>query len=202
MQNKSANFLVVGAGVVGLNLALQLKNRFSDSCVRMLEKEAKPGLRASGRNSGVLHALKILDFGGGLAPSFFSVVSSLHSVDRLEFHVVEGKAVCDKANDIFPQNTGLYFHDEIPKDCEGFDVIHAGSSLQHIDDWRGLLASFTRLKPRYLILADVLAGNIKSFVALQNYYGYKIRSHFLNFQKLIDEAEKLGFQLLFKLNSQ
>jgi len=56
MQNKTADFLVIGAGVIGLNLALQLKNRFSDSSVSVLEKEAEPGLHASGRNSGVLHA--------------------------------------------------------------------------------------------------------------------------------------------------
>jgi len=56
MMKKTTDFLVIGAGVVGLNLALQLKNRFSDSSVSVLEKEAEPGLHASGRNSGVLHA--------------------------------------------------------------------------------------------------------------------------------------------------
>jgi len=53
---KIADFLIIGAGIIGLNLALQLKNRFSDSRVSVLEKEAEPGLHASGRNSGVLHA--------------------------------------------------------------------------------------------------------------------------------------------------
>jgi len=56
MYNKSVDFLVVGAGIIGLNLAIQLKNKFSDSRVSVLEKEAEPGLHASGRNSGVLHA--------------------------------------------------------------------------------------------------------------------------------------------------
>jgi len=143
-------------------------------------------------------ALKVLDFGGGLASSFFSVASSLSSVDRLEFHVVEGKSVCDKGSDIFPKNMGLYFHDKIPESCGEFDVIHAGSSLQYIDDWRSLLASFARLEPKYLVLADVVAGSIKPFVTVQNYYGYKIRVRFLNLQELIDEMEKLGFQLLYK----
>jgi len=53
---RTIDFLVVGAGVIGLNLALQLKKRFSDSRISVLEKEAEPGLHASGRNSGVLHA--------------------------------------------------------------------------------------------------------------------------------------------------
>ena len=56
MSAKTADFLVIGAGVIGLNIALLLKARFSDSCVCILEKEGEPGLHGSGRNSGVLHA--------------------------------------------------------------------------------------------------------------------------------------------------
>ncbi len=141
--------------------------------------------------------LRVLDFGGGLASSFFSVASTLNATDNFEFHVVEGKGVCDKGNEIFPESMRLYFHDEIPKESGEFDIIHAGSSLQYIDDWQGLLASFTALKPRYLILSDILAGNIKPFVTIQNYYGHKIRIRFLNLQELIDEVEKLGFRLLY-----
>ena len=50
------DFLVIGAGVIGLNIALLLKERFPDSKISLIEKEGKPGLHGSGRNSGVLHA--------------------------------------------------------------------------------------------------------------------------------------------------
>lgn len=50
------DFLVIGAGVVLLNIALLLKKRFPDSSVCLVEKEATLGLHGSGRNSGVLHA--------------------------------------------------------------------------------------------------------------------------------------------------
>jgi len=56
MQNKTVDFVVIGAGIIGLNLAIQLRKRFSDSHVVVIEKEPQPGLHASGRNSGVLHA--------------------------------------------------------------------------------------------------------------------------------------------------
>jgi L-2-hydroxyglutarate oxidase LhgO len=48
--------LVVGGGILGLTLALDLKRRYADSSVTILEKESACGLHASGRNSGVLHA--------------------------------------------------------------------------------------------------------------------------------------------------
>jgi len=53
---KTTDFLVIGGGVMGVTLALNLKNRFTDSSVTLIEKEEKFGMHASGRNSGVLHA--------------------------------------------------------------------------------------------------------------------------------------------------
>ncbi|MBS0169879.1 MAG: L-2-hydroxyglutarate oxidase [Nitrospira sp.] len=54
--NVQADFLVIGGGVIGINVARQLKRRYPDSSVHLLEKEVDCGLHASGRNSGVLHA--------------------------------------------------------------------------------------------------------------------------------------------------
>src|SRR6266853_3835330 len=52
----TADFLVVGGGIVGLSIAREWKRRFRDARVALIEKEAECGLHASGRNSGVLHA--------------------------------------------------------------------------------------------------------------------------------------------------
>src|SRR6266704_6312824 len=56
MAIQTTDFLVVGGGIVGLTLALELKRRHTDSSVTLLEKELACGTHASGRNSGVLHA--------------------------------------------------------------------------------------------------------------------------------------------------
>lgn len=50
------DFLVVGAGIVGVNIALTLKRRHPEASVTVIDKEPKPGLHSSGRNSGVIHA--------------------------------------------------------------------------------------------------------------------------------------------------
>jgi (S)-2-hydroxyglutarate dehydrogenase len=54
--DKHPDFIIIGAGIVGLTIALELKKQFSDSNITIIEKEAQPGAHASGRNSGVLHA--------------------------------------------------------------------------------------------------------------------------------------------------
>jgi L-2-hydroxyglutarate oxidase LhgO len=52
----SADFVVVGGGVVGLTIALRLRERHPKASIVVLEKEAHCGEHASGRNSGVIHA--------------------------------------------------------------------------------------------------------------------------------------------------
>lgn len=53
---KHSDFLVVGAGIVGLSIARELKLRYPKRIVTVLEKESRPGCHSSGRNSGVLHS--------------------------------------------------------------------------------------------------------------------------------------------------
>lgn len=55
-RSENADFLIVGAGIVGLTVARELRRRHPSSRILVLEKEAEPGRHASGRNSGVLHS--------------------------------------------------------------------------------------------------------------------------------------------------
>ena len=52
----NADFAVIGGGVIGICVARELRQRYPDCSVIVLEKEAEVGRHASGRNSGVLHA--------------------------------------------------------------------------------------------------------------------------------------------------
>jgi len=50
------DYLIVGAGILGLTIARTLLARSSSFKIAILEKETKVASHASGRNSGVLHA--------------------------------------------------------------------------------------------------------------------------------------------------
>jgi len=52
----TTDFIVVGGGIVGINIARELKRKFRDQSVMLIEKEQEVAQHASGRNSGVLHA--------------------------------------------------------------------------------------------------------------------------------------------------
>lgn len=51
-----ADYLIIGAGIIGLALARELKNRFPAADILVIDKEADVAYHGSGRNSGVLHA--------------------------------------------------------------------------------------------------------------------------------------------------
>ncbi|NOV04246.1 L-2-hydroxyglutarate oxidase [Paenibacillus planticolens] len=50
------DYVIIGAGIIGLTIARELKKREPDVTICILEKESDVAAHASGRNSGVLHA--------------------------------------------------------------------------------------------------------------------------------------------------
>ena len=54
--NKDYDQIIIGAGIVGISFGLAILERNPSSKVLIIDKETKPGVHASGRNSGVLHA--------------------------------------------------------------------------------------------------------------------------------------------------
>lgn len=56
MAETVCDYLIIGAGIIGLSLARKLKERFPSSSIILIEKESDAAQHSSGRNSGVLHA--------------------------------------------------------------------------------------------------------------------------------------------------
>lgn len=143
--------------------------------------------------------LRVLDFGGGMASSYFPLISSLPDPESVEFHVIEGREICLRSKEILGGFKKLHFYEQQPETSRSFDIVHAGSSIQYVEDWKGLLASLLEYNPKLLVLEDLMAGDIQSFITLQNYYGKKIRSWFLNIHEIIKVVEEqLGYRMIYK----
>lgn len=55
-MNHTTDYLIVGAGIIGLSIARELKKVLPEARITILEKEPDVAYHGSGRNSGVLHA--------------------------------------------------------------------------------------------------------------------------------------------------
>ena len=56
MKSNSCDYLIIGAGIIGLSIAREILLNQKNANVIVVDKEKEVGLHASGRNSGVLHA--------------------------------------------------------------------------------------------------------------------------------------------------
>lgn len=55
-MNQEADYLIIGAGIIGLAIARELRSRYPGAEILIIEKEPDVAYHSSGRNSGVLHA--------------------------------------------------------------------------------------------------------------------------------------------------
>lgn len=135
----------------------------------------------------------ILDFGGGLGIGFMTLQESIPmDLHRLKYTIIEGTEVSALGSSILGDKVNYVA--SIPTSGR-FQLIHAASSLQYIDDWRDLLCRFASLKPSYILLTDVFAGHIDAFVTLQNYYDSRIPHWFLNLAELLESLSGNGYEL-------
>lgn len=140
----------------------------------------------------------ILDFGGGLGTSYLSTLAAIPDSKNVEFHIVERESVCSLGGELFEEYPLLQFHVGLPSLDGAVDIVHAGSSLHYVEDWKSILASLVDYSPRYLIFSDIPAGDIKTFVTTQNFYGRKIPVWFWNIDEFISTVEEDGFRLVYR----
>ena len=95
-SSKKYDYIVIGAGIVGLSTALKLQE--ANKKVLILEKEKSPGLHQSGRNSGVLHSgiyYKPNSFKSNLCIRGRELMLEFLSVNEIPYRL-EGKIVVDQ----------------------------------------------------------------------------------------------------------
>ena len=143
--------------------------------------------------------LRILDFGGGIGFTYYQTLYALPRTRGLEYHIVEQETVCQAGREFFIQEADrLFFHVALEEVRGTFDIVHIGSALHYVKEWRTLLANLCALSPKYLLLVDVLTGNITTFATAQHYYNSRIPTWFLNIAELLEEVNSLGYDLTYK----
>ncbi|MCK6597717.1 MAG: L-2-hydroxyglutarate oxidase [Bdellovibrionaceae bacterium] len=56
LQKNNVDFLIIGSGIIGTALSIEIKKKYPQRSVLLIDKEKQTAYHSSGRNSGVLHA--------------------------------------------------------------------------------------------------------------------------------------------------
>ena len=141
--------------------------------------------------------INILDFGGGLGIGYISILENFSDSDlkRVDYTILEVPEVCITGSNLHGSN--IRYITDLSMGCK-FDLVYAASSLQYVENWQELIEKFIELGPKYILLSDVFAGNINSYVSLQNYYGSKIPHWFLSLKEVLAIFEISGYKLIMK----
>jgi putative methyltransferase (TIGR04325 family) len=147
-------------------------------------------------------SLSLLDFGGGLGIGYMTLLESVpEAANKIHYTIIEVPEVCEVGKQLHPKNEtggggGITYLSKMPTDK--FDIVHASSSLQYIEDWKEWVFTIAKVSPTYILLSDVFAGSINPFVSLQNYYGSRIPHWFLGLEELLQAFDQYGYKLLMK----
>lgn len=164
--------------------------------VAVTTDHALPFLAAATARPG--QPLRILDFGGGMGTSYVSLRAMLPKELPVEFVVVENATLSGKGNALFADDPAVRFRADIPAPPARFDIVHFGSSIHYVDDWKGVLAAVAALQPEYIVFAELTAADNRSFVTAQQYRGRRIPVRFWNFDEFAGAVRALGFDVVLK----
>ncbi|HZC58217.1 MAG TPA: methyltransferase, TIGR04325 family [Xanthobacteraceae bacterium] len=140
----------------------------------------------------------ILDFGGGLGTGYMVLVKTMpETVERVGYTVVDVESIAGACREIFTGKSGPAFRNALPEGLR-FDIVHAASVLQYIEDWQGLIARLAGYGARFLSLADIFAGDFATYVTTQHYYASRIPHWFFNAAEFTAAVEKAGYKLALR----
>ena len=147
--------------------------------------------------------VRVLDFGGGMGVSYFHVSQALPSADFVDYTIVETAPVCKSARELFPDDSRVYFVDELPAPGVRFDIVYLNSSLQYIEDYSGLLNHLAIYDPSYFLFVRLSAGAQPTYATAQmNVHGSQIPYWFVSLSEIVSIMSSLGYVLVFKSTSE
>jgi (S)-2-hydroxyglutarate dehydrogenase len=115
---KENNYLIVGAGIIGMTIAYELLKKKNNSKIIIIEKEADVAQHASGRNSGVLHA------------GFYYSADSLKAKFTVDGNKLM-KQFC-KDNNIFINETKKIVVAKDESELAGIDELHKRAQINGV----------------------------------------------------------------------
>jgi putative methyltransferase (TIGR04325 family) len=143
-------------------------------------------------------SVRILDFGGGIGPSFIQLLSTVGVDANIQYDVVDLDDMATAGSILFADEPRISFHTALPDARRAVDIVYASGVLPYIEDYAALLRQLAALDAPYLLLSRLAAGTFPAFAARQlNLPGQVLAYWFLNVTEIAAILNSCGYFLLF-----
>ena len=142
--------------------------------------------------------ISVLDIGGGLNPSYFTLKYSLSQ--NIKCHVVEFENIVEGAKKIFVDIPNLTYSSEYPVN-KIFDVVYFGSSIQYFDDLNKIFNKIMIYQPKIIAFSySPIAEEHETFTtgAYTFFRKFITPTKIYNIDKFIDFFSKNNYELKHK----
>jgi len=144
----------------------------------------------------------VLDFGGGVGADFLHLTRSLVKARPIDYHVVEIEAAVHEGERLFAGESRIHFHTSIPT-VGTFDVVLIKSALCYVEDYAGVVERLCALSPRFVFLANLVAGEFSTFATAQrNIPGAVMAYWFFNIHEIVAMLARHGYPLIYRSTNE
>lgn len=145
--------------------------------------------------------LTVLDFGGGPAAGFAEILKYARlNVSDLTYVLVETPGMCRTVRDGL-EGFRATAVDAIPESLPKPLIVHAGSSIQYVPDYRAALARLARIRPEcFLVTQTPMTEGATYARQVLNTPHRKIASWVFNRFGFINDLQTLGYDLAFSVD--
>ena len=150
----------------------------------------------------MMNRVEILDIGGAMGGEFLDILKKVPAAaEKLHYYVVDNAKTIKNIPKEIKQFKNLKFYanlSDIPH-MAVFDVIHFGSSLQYIEDYKQCIKDVkSSFGGKYFVFSDLMVGDVPEFVTHQISYDKRMPVKILNIDKFKVFMYELGYKLLFQ----
>lgn len=148
-------------------------------------------------------SVTVLDFGGGPAVGLAWILrTATVQPGQVSYVLVETPGMCRVVESELLQHSARAVS-EIPASLPLPLIVHAGSSLQYIEAYRGVLARFAALAPDLILLTNTPVTELPTYARqVMNAPHRRIASWVFNRHELIETMRSLHYDLRFFVRHQ
>jgi len=138
----------------------------------------------------------ILDVGGGAGVAYVQV-RQVVPADAIEYVLVDNATVLAAARAAGHLPATARFHEDLATTDIAPDIVHAGSVIQYIDDYRGFLEMLARRGAPWIVLTNSPVGDMPTCATRQVNMGAPMAYWFLNAAEVTAILREAGYGLIF-----